>query len=43
MKTGFSQADFKKADNEKITMYHADHWMNALENIQKVMEEEQKK
>ena len=43
LKSGFSQADLKKAYHEKSKRYHPNHWQNDPPEIQKAMEEEQKK
>ena len=43
LESGFTQADLKKAYHEKSKRYHPNLWQNDPEDIQKAMEEEQKK
>jgi len=43
LKAGFTQADLKKAYHEKSKRYHPNLWQNDPPEIQKAMEEEQKK
>ncbi len=43
LKSGFTQADLKKSYHEKSKRYHPNLWQNDPPEIQKAMEEEQKK